>query len=90
LQVNPVLLDLTTQLDKTQRLLRQLLEAKSATRSEQLNADQLRLFAQELNVAEDTRPESAIETQEDDDLPPGASEEKYESRPRGRRPLRPH
>jgi hypothetical protein len=90
LQVNPVLLDLTTQLDKTQRLLRQLLEAKSATRSEQLSADQLRLFAQELNVAEDTRPESAIETQEDDDLPPGASEEKYESRPRGRRPLRPH
>ena len=47
-----MLVDLTTQLDKTQRLLRQLLEAKSGTRSEQLSADQLRLFAQELNAAE--------------------------------------
>ena len=93
-----MLLDLTTQLDKMQRLLRQLLEAKSGTRSEQLSADQLRLFAQELNVAELgaselTRPEAATETQEDDgDLPPGpgASEEKDESRPRGRRPFPPH
>jgi len=48
-----MLVDLTTQLDKTQRLLRQLLEAKSGTRSEQLSADQLRLFAQELNVPAD-------------------------------------
>lgn len=85
-----MLLDVTTQLDKTQRLLRQLLEAKSSTRSEQLSADQLRLFARELNVAELSRPEAATETQEDDDLPPGASEEKDESRPRGRRPLPPH
>jgi len=59
-----MLVDLTTQLDKTQRLLRQLMEAKSGTRSEQLSADQLRLFAQELNVAE-----AATETQKDDDLP---------------------
>jgi hypothetical protein len=43
-----MLVDLTTQLDKTQRLLRQLMEAKSGTRSEQLSADQLRLFGQEL------------------------------------------
>ena len=35
-----MLIDLTTQLDKTHRLLRQLLEAKSGTRSEQLSADQ--------------------------------------------------
>ena len=64
-----MLVDLTTQLDKTQRLLRQLLEAKSGTRSEQLSADQLRLFAQELNV-----PAAATETQkDDDDLPPGSS-----------------
>jgi len=39
-----MLVDLTTQLDKTQRLLTQLLAAKSGTRSEQLSADQLRLF----------------------------------------------
>ncbi len=83
-----MLVDLTTQLDKTQRLLRQLMEAKNGTRSEQLSADQLRLFAQELNVAE-----AATETQKDDgDVPPsaGASEDKEESRPRGRRPLPPH
>ena len=41
-----MLVDLTTQLDKTQRLLTQLLAAKSGTRSEQLSADQLRLFTQ--------------------------------------------
>jgi hypothetical protein len=35
-----MLVDLTTQLDKTQRLLAQLLAAKSGTRSEQLSADQ--------------------------------------------------
>jgi hypothetical protein len=43
-----MLVDLTSQLDKTQRLLAQLLAAKSSTRSEQLSADQLRLFTQEL------------------------------------------
>jgi transposase len=46
-----MLVDLTAQLDKTQRLLRQLLAAKSGTRSEQISADQLRLFAQELGIA---------------------------------------
>ena len=85
-----MLVDLTTQLDKTQRLLSQLLSAKNGTRSEQLSADQLRLFAQELNT-----PEAATETQKDeDDLPPGSasrgSENQDESRPRGRRPLPPH
>jgi len=85
-----MLVDLTTQLDKTQRLLSQLLAAKNGTHSEQLSADQLRLFAQELNA-----PEAATETQKDeDDLPPGSasssSEDKDESRPRGRRPLPPH
>lgn len=95
-----MLVDLTTQLDKTQRLLRQLMEVKSGTRSEQLSADQLRLFAQELSVvefnpAELTSPEAPTETQKDDeDLPPGAdstsSEDQDESRPRGRRPLPSH
>jgi transposase len=83
-----MLVDLTTQLDKTQRLLRQLLEAKSGTRSEQLSADQLRLFAQEINA-----PEAATETGKDDKLPPGSpsssSDEVDESRPRGRRALPP-
>jgi hypothetical protein len=42
-----MLVDLTAQLDKTQRLLRQLVAAKSGTRSEQLSEDQLRLFGLE-------------------------------------------
>jgi hypothetical protein len=41
-----MLVDVTQQLDKTQRLLQQLLTARSGTRSEKLSADQLRLFAQ--------------------------------------------
>ncbi len=85
-----MLVDLTTQLDKTQRLLRQLIQAKSGTRSEQLSADQLRLFAQELE-----RPEAATETpKEQGNLPPGSAsssgEDKDESLPRGRHPLPPH
>jgi hypothetical protein len=48
-----MLVDVTTQLDKTQRLLRQLLAARSGVRSEQISADQLALFAQELGI--DTR-----------------------------------
>ena len=65
-----MLVDLTTQLDKTQRLLRQLLAAKSGTHSEQLSADQLRLFVQELNAAESEA--ATEETQKDDDVPPGS------------------
>lgn len=45
-----MLVDLTTQLDKTNRLLRQLLEAKHATRSEQLSPDQLELLQQQLKT----------------------------------------
>jgi len=42
-----MLVDLTTQLDKTQRLLRRCWKPRAVRRSEQLSADQLRLFAQE-------------------------------------------
>jgi hypothetical protein len=86
-----MLVDLTTQLDQTQRLLSQLLSAKSGTHSEQLSADQLRLFVQELNAAES---EAAPETEKDDDLPPGStsnrSEDQDENRRRGRRTLPSH
>ena len=85
-----MLVDLTAQLDKTQRLLRQLLAAKSGTRSEQLSADQLRLFAQELGVAE-AATEAQTDSKNDDDLPPGsASGDENPARPRGRRPLPAH
>jgi hypothetical protein len=67
-----MLVDLTKQLEKTQRLLGQLLAAKSATRSEQLSADQLRLFAQELSAGLPTAAsEAEIDSQDDDlTLPP--------------------
>ena len=87
-----MLVDLTTQLDKTQRLLGQLLAAKSGTRSEQLSADQLRLFAQELGAELPTAvSKSETDPQKNgDDLPPGASSSSGEGRPRGRRPLPGH
>jgi hypothetical protein len=86
-----MLVDLTRQLDKTQRLLSQVLSAKSGTHREQLSADQLRLFVQELNAAES---EADTETQNDDDVPPSStsnsSEDQDESRRRGRRTLPTH
>src|ERR1700722_13201933 len=86
-----MLVDLTTQLDKTQRLLAQLLAAKSGTRSEQLSADQLRLFAQELSVS-GAATEAENDSKQDDDLPPGSgSGSGDEDRVRrGRRPLPGH
>jgi len=87
-----MLVDLTQQLDQTQRLLRQLLAAKSGTRSEQLSADQLRLFAQELS-AELPAAAKAENSSPDDDLPPGSdssSGDEKEVRPRGRRALPSH
>jgi transposase len=83
-----MLVDLTTQLDKTQRLLTQLLAAKSGTRSEQLSADQLRLFAQELGAE---LPATENDSKQDDDLPPGSGRgDEGQSRTRGRRPLPGH
>jgi transposase len=83
-----MLVDLTAQLDKTQKLLRQLLEAKHHTKSEQLSADQLQLFIAELQ-------KSKAASKDDDELPPpeagsGQGEGQESSRPRGRRPLAPH
>jgi transposase len=83
-----MLLDLTTPLDQTQRLLRQLLEAKHSTKSEQLSPDQLQLFIEELNRSKGV-------AKDDDPLPPPdagsvQAEDQENSRPRGRRPLAPH
>ncbi len=82
-----MLIDLTTQLDRTNRLLRQLLEAKHATRSEQLSPDQLNLFLQQLNAGKDEKNDS-----KNDDLPPAADsgDGGEAARPCGRRPLAPH
>jgi transposase len=81
-----MLVDLTAQLDKTQRLLRQLLEAKHSTKSEQLSPDQLQLFIAELNRGKAASPD-------DDKLPPpaaGSGQAEPDSRPRGRRPISSH
>ena len=85
-----MLVDVTAQLDKTQRLRRQLLAAKSGARSEQLSADQLRLFAQELGA--DFPPTAGTDKEKDshDDPPPDGSSDQDESRPRGRRSLASH
>lgn len=84
-----MLVDVTGQLDRTERLLRQLLAAKSGTRSEQLSADQLRLFAQELGLA---LPAPADQKDTDDDPPAstGRCEPDAPGPSRGRRPLPPH
>lgn len=85
-----MLVDLTAQLDKTNRLLRQLLEAKHHTKSEQLSPDQLQLFIEELN-------KTKAEAKSDEKLPPpdagsasGPAGTEENRRPRGRRPLSSH
>lgn len=83
-----MLVDLTGQLEKTQKLLRQLLEAKNHTKSEQLSADQLQLFIDELKRAKG-------DDKDDGDPPPSADAGQAESKPnsrgtRGRQPLAPH
>ena len=87
-----MLVDLTSQLDKTQRLLAQLLAAKSGTRSEQLSADQLRLFTQELSSElPQATTEAETDSKNNDDLPPGSSSgDENQVRPRGRRSLPAH
>ena len=96
-----MVLDLVAQLDaeqsrriKTERLLRQLLEAKSGRKSEQLSADQLALFAAELksqgvnlNVGES---ETGKSDQSDDDPPAPPVGESSQGKLHGRRPLPGH
>jgi transposase len=84
-----MLVDVTTQLDKTQRLLRHLLAAKSGTRSEQISTDQLALFARELGI--DTATTSRPESKDEDKGPdPPAANASGEKKPRGRQALPRH
>jgi transposase len=86
-----MLMDLTAQLDKTQRLLRQLLAAKSGARSEQLSANQLRLFAQELGIQTgEAKPEEEEGGKDSDNQPPATSGERQADKARGRQPLPRH
>lgn len=89
-----MLVDVTRQLDKTQRLLQQLLTARNGTRSEQLSVDQLRLFAQELGLdiaASETKQETNCDQDSSGD-PPSATgpADNDDAKPRGRQPLPRH
>jgi transposase len=81
-----MLVDVTAQLDRTERLLRQLLQAKTGRKSEQLSREQLALFAAEAGLAI-PEPEAEPDEDDSDDPPPQAT---GESKARGRKPLPRH
>ena len=84
------IVDLTRQLDKINRLVPQLIAARSGGRSEQLSADQLRLFAQELGIqtCEESKPEEKPDKDSGD--PPGAASSSEGVEPQGRQALPKH
>jgi transposase len=85
-----MLVDVTAQLDRTERLLRQLLASRTGRKSEQLTREQLALFAAEAGIRLDEAEES---TSGDNPEPPanssGVSAE-TEGQPRGRKILPRH
>jgi len=83
-----IVVDLTTQLDRTERLLRQLLQAKTGRKSEQLSREQLTLFAAEAGLA--VSPAEPEQDQDLDDEPPSSSAGASAGKPRGRKPLPRH
>jgi transposase len=95
-----MVLDLVAQLDteqsrrlKVERLLRQLLEARSGRKSEQISADQLALFAAELKAQGVNTGEAASESKKPDgpdDAPPAPPVEQEKGKSHGRRPLPAH
>ena len=85
-----MLIDLTAQLDKTQRLLRQLLAVKSGTRSEQISADQLRLFAQELGISPAIEEKDEGGEDQNPGPPAAIGGSEGEKKPRGRQALPRH
>ena len=89
--------DLTAQLDaeqarrtKIEHLLEQLLRAKSGRRSEQLSADQLALFAVELESQGVTLGSQDTDGKDDDPPTPPSANNRQSSAPGGRRPLPGH
>src|ERR1017187_7571923 len=81
-----MIVDLTVQLDRTERLLRQFLAAKTGRKSEQLSPDQLALFAAAAGVSLEESSEKPEDEDEQDPPAGGSSGHK----PHGRRPLAPH
>lgn len=84
-KLKKIVVDVTAQLDRTERLLRQLLQAKTGRKSEHLSREQLALFAAELGL---DLPEPE-ESDDHDEGPPSASESRS-GKSRGRKPLPRH
>ena len=82
-----IVVDLTAQLDRSERLLRQLLQAKTGRKSEQLSREQLLLFAAELGI---TLPETEDSADDHDQDPPASASPSDSSPSRGRKPLPRH
>jgi transposase len=82
-----MLVDVTAQLDRTEGLLRQLLQAKTGRKSEQLSREQLALFAAEVGL---TVPEPE-ESDDHGEEPPANAAGEGSAKPRGgRKPLARH
>ena len=81
-----IVVDVTAQLDRTERLLRQLLQAKTGRKSEQLSREQLALFAAEVGMS---LPE-AEQSDDQDEEPPRSAPGSGSGKPRGRKPLPRH
>ena len=82
-----IIVDLTAQLDRTERLLRQLLEAKTGRKSEQLSREQLALFAEEAGIS---LPEPEDSAEDHDPEPPANACSSGAGAARGRKPLSKH
>jgi transposase len=86
-----MLVDVTTQLDRTERLLRQLLAAKTGRKSEQLSGEQLALFMQEglaVELGLDLAEQSAAD--DHDEEPPASASGKGSAQRHGRKALPRH
>jgi len=81
-----IVVDVTAQLDRTERLLRQLLQAKTGRKSEQLSREQLALFAAELGMS---LPQAG-ESDDHEEEPPANAPAGGSGKPRGRKALPRH
>jgi transposase len=81
-----MLVDVTAQLDRTERLLRQLLAVKTGRKSERLSREQLVLFAAELGL---NLPEPEVSDDHDEE-PPASVAGKGSAQPHGRKALPRH
>jgi hypothetical protein len=80
-----MLVDVTVQLDKTQRLLRQLVAAKAGSEANNSAPINCGLFAHELGVDSVSAEAADKDDHSGNEPPASASSDAAESKPRGRR-----